>query len=111
VARRYLTTGRTGVTCGALRAAVFLSADLTVYPCSIFDRPLGRLDDIGYELRRIPEFSRAAETLGLVEQARCPNCWSPCEAFPTLLLNLGRTGGRRRLSNPLAVAVPHGRCS
>ncbi len=100
VAERWLAQGDTGLDCGALRASVFLASDLTVYPCSIFDRPLGRLSDVGHALRRIPELPGAAEALGLVQARACPRCWSPCEAFPTLLLRLGRTAvpGRTAVS-------------
>ncbi len=90
LARRFLTHGDVGGGCGALRASVFLAANGTLYPCSIFDRPLGRLADVGHALRRIPELPGAREALGLVERRACPQCWSPCEAFPTLLLGLGR---------------------
>lgn len=90
-AQRYLQDGDPGTSCAALRASVYLGPDMSVYPCSIFDRRLGDLAEIGYALRRIPEFSQAAEVLGLVQARACPRCWSPCEAFPTLLLNLGRT--------------------
>jgi hypothetical protein len=79
------------VRCGALRASVFLGADLDVYPCSIFDRSLGSLADVGYALRRIPELPGARAALEAVESKACPRCWSPCEAFPTLLLRLGRS--------------------
>jgi Fe-coproporphyrin III synthase len=88
-ARRFLRDGDPGGACGALRASVFLGADLTVHPCSIFDRPLGNLRDVGLALRRIPELPQAAAALGEVEARACPRCWSPCEAFPTLLLELG----------------------
>ncbi len=90
LARRYLRDGDAGQACGALRASVFLGADLRVYPCTLHDRPLGRLSEIGYALRRIPEWPLAARVLREVETRACPRCWSPCEAFPTLLLNLGR---------------------
>jgi hypothetical protein len=89
-AERFLREGDAGLRCGALRASIFLAADLTVYPCSIFDRPLGRLADIGYALRRVPELPGAHAALGEVQAGACPRCWSPCEAFPTLLLHLGR---------------------
>jgi MoaA/NifB/PqqE/SkfB family radical SAM enzyme len=89
-ARRFLLEGDPGGSCGALRASVYVGPDLGVYPCSIFDRRLGDLADIGYSLRRIPEFPGAAEALGMVQSRACPRCWSPCEAFPSLLLNLGR---------------------
>ncbi len=91
LAERFLREGDAGLPCGALRASVFLAADLTVYPCSIFDRPLGRLADVGWSLRRLPELNGARDALGLVETRACPRCWSPCEAFPSLLLRLGRT--------------------
>lgn len=89
-AERFLREGDAGQACGALRASVFLAADLTVYPCSIFDRPLGRLPDAGWSLRRLAELGQARAALGEVERRACPRCWSPCEAFPTLLLHLGR---------------------
>ncbi len=85
-ARRHLTDGDPGRSCGALRASVFLAADGRVYPCSIFDRPLGHIADVDYSLRRIGELNGAATTLDAVERRDCPRCWSPCEAFPTLLL-------------------------
>lgn len=91
VARRFLREGDSGVDCGALRASVFLGADLSVHPCTIFDRSLGNLADVGYALRRIPELAGARAALGAVEARACPRCWSPCEAFPTLLLHLGRS--------------------
>ena len=90
IARRYLQHGDPGTRCGALRGSVFLGPDLAVRPCTIFDRSVGNLADVGYALRRIPELAGARPALDAVEARACPRCWSPCEAFPTLLLNLGR---------------------
>jgi MoaA/NifB/PqqE/SkfB family radical SAM enzyme len=89
-ARRFLLEGDPGGPCGALRASVYLGPDMSVYPCSIFDRRLGDLRDVGHSLRRIPEFEGAARVLAQVQDRACPRCWSPCEAFPSLLMNLGR---------------------
>lgn len=89
-AKRFVERGDVGGRCAALRASVFVAPDLTVLPCSIHDRPLGNLADVGHALRRIPELADAAAALDDVEAQRCPRCWSPCEAFPTLLAGLGR---------------------
>jgi len=89
IAKKYLHDGDVGGRCGALRASVYLAADLTVYPCSIFDRPLGNLADVGYSLRRIDTLKEAGPALTEVDARSCPGCWSPCEAFPTLLVGLG----------------------
>lgn len=88
-ARRFLLRGDPGGACGALVASVYLGADLTVYPCSIHDRPLGRLPDLGWQLRRLGERSATHAARLEAETHRCPGCWSPCEAFPTLLVGLG----------------------
>lgn len=88
-AETYLRDGRLQRVCGALRASVFVGADLRVYPCSIYDRPLGHLADVGYALRRVPEFADALPAQHAVEHQDCPGCWSPCEAFPSLLLGTG----------------------
>jgi MoaA/NifB/PqqE/SkfB family radical SAM enzyme len=90
VARRYLSTGDVGGHCAALQASVYLAADMTVYPCSIFDHPLGHLGQVDWDLTRLAELPGAeAGRRGVVERT-CPSCWSPCEAFPTLLVGLGR---------------------
>jgi len=91
LARRHLLEGDTGVRCGALAGSVFLGSDLSVHPCTIYDRRLGNLADVGYSLRRIAELPGARAARDAVEAGACPRCWSPCEAFPTLLLNLGRS--------------------
>ena len=90
LARRFVAGGDVGGACAALRASVYLAADMTVYPCTIHDRPLGHLGDVGWSLRRLPELTAAPAALAEAEERRCPGCWSPCEAFPTLLVGLGR---------------------
>ena len=90
LARRFVTTGDVGGACAALRASVYLAADMTAYPCTIHDRPIGSLAQVGHELRRLSEFSAAHDALADADQQRCAKCWSPCEAFPTLLVGLGR---------------------
>lgn len=90
LARRFLTEGDVGGRCAALRGSVYLAADMRVYPCSIFDRPLGDLRDVDWSLRRLAELAEGPGALAEVEARACPGCWSPCEAFPTLLVGLGR---------------------
>lgn len=90
IARRYLTTGDVGGSCGALQASVYLAANMTVYPCSIFDHPLGHLGQVDWDLTRLSELAGAETGRQAVVQRSCPGCWSPCEAFPTLLVGLGR---------------------
>jgi MoaA/NifB/PqqE/SkfB family radical SAM enzyme len=91
LAAQYLRDGRVEGSCGALVASVFLASDLTLYPCSIHDRPLGRLPDLGWSLRNLAGRPDAESARDEARRGACPGCWSPCEAFPTLLAGFGRT--------------------
>jgi MoaA/NifB/PqqE/SkfB family radical SAM enzyme len=82
---QYLATGRSPVPCSALRASVFVDSKGIVYPCSIYDRPLGSLRENGFDLARVLEGAEARDAREAVKADRCPGCWTPCDAYPSLL--------------------------
>jgi hypothetical protein len=84
-AQRYLATGRTGIACSALLSVAYLSEKGEVYPCTIWDKPLGNVRTTGYALMPIIEEARRAGVRRAVATGRCPNCWTPCEAYPSIL--------------------------
>lgn len=87
-ARAYLATGRGPYVCQAAGASCFIDPTGIVYPCSVFDAPLGSLRDHDMDLKR---FWTSAARSGIRERIRngsCPGCWTPCEAYQTLLANL-----------------------
>ncbi len=104
---RYLTTGRTPMPCHALRASCFIDPWGVVYPCITYARPLGRLRDTG--MRLAPIWS-AAETMGVqreIWQGQCPQCWTACEAYQSILGNV--LAGRLRApgtGDPRVPATP-----
>jgi MoaA/NifB/PqqE/SkfB family radical SAM enzyme len=90
----FLTTGRTPMPCHALRASCFIDPWGVVYPCITYARPVGRLRDTGM---RLEPLWNAAGTVGLQQeiwQGQCPQCWTACEAYQSILGNLlaGRRG-------------------
>lgn len=86
----FAATGRTSVPCAALSASVFVDARWNVYPCSMWDAPLGNLRESGFDLAPIWDSPRAASLQRDAETGRCPNCWTPCEAYQSILSNLVR---------------------
>lgn len=80
---KYLKTGRSPLPCRSLRASVFVAANGDVYPCTVWDRPLGNV----YEtpLSAILATPAAEATRRAIARDRCPGCWSPCEANPTIV--------------------------
>ncbi len=90
----FLTTGRTPMPCHALRASCFIDPWGVVYPCITYSRPIGRLRDTGM---RLEPLWNAPATRGLQQeiwQGECPQCWTACEAYQSILGNLlaGRRG-------------------
>lgn len=83
-AMRYLATGRTAITCSALQSTAYLSEKGEVYPCTIWDKPLGNVRQTNYALLPILEAARRAGVRQAVIEGRCPNCWTPCEAYPAI---------------------------
>ena len=83
-AERYLATGRSGIGCSALLSTVYLSEKGEVYPCTIWDRPLGNVRQSAYALMPWIEAAREAGVRKAIIQQKCPNCWTPCEAYPAI---------------------------
>ncbi len=80
---RHLRTGRSPEPCLSGRASVFLAADGSVYPCTVYDRRLGNV--LERPLHEVLAGATAADARRVIRRDACPGCWSPCEAQPTLL--------------------------
>jgi len=83
-ALRYLATGRTAIGCSALLSTSYLSEKGEVYPCTIWDKPLGNVRNTGYALMPIIAAARRDGVRRAVAEGKCPNCWTPCEAYPAI---------------------------
>ncbi|HEX8795351.1 MAG TPA: radical SAM protein [Polyangiaceae bacterium] len=71
-----------GFSCQALRSSLFLSPEGDVYPCHVYDRPLGnvRQQSVG-AIWRSADVERARSD---IERLACGGCFTPCEAYPML---------------------------
>jgi MoaA/NifB/PqqE/SkfB family radical SAM enzyme len=86
----FLATGRTPLSCKALASSVFVDARWNVYPCSMYDAPLGNLRELGFDLGAVWDGERTVTLQREIASRACPNCWTPCEAYQTILGNLLR---------------------
>jgi MoaA/NifB/PqqE/SkfB family radical SAM enzyme len=85
---RHVATGRSPLPCRSLFASVFVAPDGTVHPCTVYARPLGNAWDT--PLPAILATPEAESARRAVAEDRCPGCWSPCEAYQTILSNIPR---------------------
>ena len=83
----FLLTGRTPVPCHALRASCFIDPWGVVYPCVTYSRPMGRLRDTGMRLEPIWNRRQTAEVQDEIWNGHCPQCWTACEAYQSILGN------------------------
>ena len=84
---RFLASGRTPMSCHALRSSCFIDPWGTMYPCITYAKPLGSLRDTGMDLGPIWSSHLARETQHEIWQGRCPQCWTACEAYQSILGN------------------------
>ena len=88
--RRFLETGRTPMRCHALRSSCFIDSWGSVFPCTIYDRKLGSLRDVDYDLSALWNTAEADALQREIWDYQCPQCWTPCEAYQSIMGNFLR---------------------
>lgn len=84
----YLDGNKHPVICQALKSSCFINPYGVVYPCGFYDRPIGDLRNCGYDMGNIWNKPDVLNARGDIENMHCPGCWTPCEAFPSILGSL-----------------------
>jgi MoaA/NifB/PqqE/SkfB family radical SAM enzyme len=93
-AATWLATRRTPLPCQAAASNCFIDPQGEVYACSSATTPIGSLRDHGFDLGPLWASARRREARADVRAGRCPQCWTPCEAHPSILASM-LTGGAR----------------
>ena len=88
--RRFYRTGRSPLPCKALASSVFIDPHWMAYPCTMWGEPLGSLREVDFDLAKIWDAAETKEKRRRVTEEKCPHCWTPCEAYQTILGNLPR---------------------
>jgi len=71
--------------CAALKASFFVSPGGYVYPCHIWGEPVGRVDGRN-DLVSLLRSDRWKALRKKVAERSCPHCWTPCEAYPSIIV-------------------------
>ena len=87
---KYLTTKKTPIPCKALDSSFFLNPNGEIFPCTMWNFPLGNVRDIHYDLKTLWKSKIAGQTRHVIDLKKCPNCWTPCEAYQSILGNLSQ---------------------
>jgi radical SAM protein with 4Fe4S-binding SPASM domain len=86
----FLESGKTPLPCKALASSVFVDPRWNVFPCSMYDAPLGNLRDRDFDLGGLWREERTKQMQREIAAGKCPHCWTPCEAYQTIMGNVLR---------------------
>ena len=90
LAREYFLSKKTPLPCHALRSSCFVDSDGTVYPCTIWGEKIGNIRHCDFDLNKLWEGPDAEQARRKISSYECPNCWTPCEAYQSILGSLGK---------------------
>lgn len=74
--------------CFSLRASVIIEPDGMVRPCINFPVDLGRIQDHGFQLSSVTRTQQGDDLRKKIRCEECPICWTPNEAYVTMMCNL-----------------------
>ncbi len=84
----YIRSKKTPVRCHSLRSSCFIDSWGEVYPCTMYDRKLGNIRNYEFSLEKIWNLPQTEDLQNEIWKGNCPHCWTPCEAYQSILGNL-----------------------
>ncbi len=85
----YVKTGRPPMKGRSLDASLFLDSYGNVYPSIMWGRKIGNIREVDYDLSRLWLNAEAQEARKLIREGKEPRAWTACEAYQTLVGNIG----------------------
>jgi MoaA/NifB/PqqE/SkfB family radical SAM enzyme len=92
---RYMASNEMPMTCHSLRSSCFIDPWGTVFPCITYSRPVGSLRDHDMNLGAIWHAPSTKALQSEIWAGDCPQCWTACEAYQSILGNLFRPSPAR----------------
>jgi len=87
---RFLANRSSPMRCHALRSSCFVDPCGVVFPCITYSRPLGSLREASMSLTHLWKSAAGRDLQRQIWEGECPQCWTACEAYPSILGNLVR---------------------
>ncbi|HEC67280.1 MAG TPA: SPASM domain-containing protein [Candidatus Desulfofervidus auxilii] len=75
------------IPCSAGTYSSYIDPYGNVYPCTQWNFKFGNLKENSF--KEIWWSKKAEKVRELIKNGKCPNCWTPCEAQPSWVMNFG----------------------
>ena len=86
--KNYLINDRTPFNCKSGRISCFIDPIGNVYPCTGYNVIMGNLRESNFDLEKILMSRSSVYSNRKISKGKCPQCWTPCEAYQNILSNL-----------------------
>jgi len=86
--KNYLSRNRSPFNCKSGKISCFIEPTGKVYPCTGFNVVLGNLRENDFDLLKILSNEKSVLLNKKIRNGKCPQCWTPCEAYQNILSNL-----------------------
>lgn len=90
----WVENGAPPMRCHSLRSSCFIDPSGTVFPCITYSRPLGNLRETDMDLAAIWHAASTKAVQSEIWSGQCPQCWTACEAYQSILGNVVRPWDR-----------------
>lgn len=83
----YAHPKRQPLPCIALESSLAIDAQGNLHPCFMWEKTLGNIRNEKYNLETFLNNRKQIirETQKVINSSRCPNCWTPCEAYQSII--------------------------
>jgi len=86
--KNYVLNNKFPFKCKSGRISCFIDPLGNVYPCTGYNVIMGNLRENDYDLLKILSNKDAVFLYEKIKDGKCPQCWTPCEAYQSILSNL-----------------------
>jgi MoaA/NifB/PqqE/SkfB family radical SAM enzyme len=76
--------------CRALQTSLSIDPYGNIFPCLMWDHKIGNVREHGYDIMAFWNSSERLKGREQITKGLCPNCWTPCEAYPSIVENFYR---------------------
>lgn len=84
----YAKTGSSPMKSRSLEASLFMDSYGNVYPSIMWDRKIGNVREVGYDLSQLWNNPEAKSIRKEIQEGKEPNQWTSCEAYQILTGNI-----------------------
>lgn len=84
----YYRTNKSPLPCKSLQSSIFMDAYGNCYPCAMWAKKLFKIQEVDYSLAEFWHSTKAELVRAEIAAKKCSNCWTPCEAYQTILGNI-----------------------